>query len=332
MNRPMFPWASLPSKTGPRLSAQRLSDLPSSLPVYIASDSNGVRYLLIKAGSGSRLDLSSVRTRALEVRIESLSVSDLPAETFLILACPDPAFHSLFDTLLADAILAVTRSPEEAVDVVVQTVERWKRFCTIAPATMSEEGVLGLLGELWFLRHWVTKLTRQNLLAWKGPLEGTHDFQWSNVSVEVKTSASHRHPLRHRIAGLEQLEPPSSGDLYLFSLHLLEDDLAGNSLMELIRLLRGDLSSAPELRDLLDERIIAAGYGPTADDKAVRCYRVQSEQLYRVDEAFPKLVRSSFPSGLPPGVVNVTYEVSIDACAAFRVQSAEALFARLLST
>jgi len=30
--------------------------------------------------------------------------------------------------------------------------------------------------------------------------------------------------------------------------------------------------------------------------------------------------------------VNVTYEVSIDACAAFRVQSAEALFARLLST
>jgi hypothetical protein len=331
MTQPAFAWGSLSPRSGPLLSALRIPDLPPGLPVYIAEDPSGVRYLLVTASPKTQLALSTLRTRALDVRLEALSVSELPSATFLVLACADPDFHALFDTLLTDAISELRRSPQDAVDVTLRTIERWRRFWNAPSSSMSDEAALGLFGELWFLRNWVPNLNRANLLAWRGPLDSTHDFQWPRVSVEVKASASRRQPLRHRISGLDQLAPPSTGNLFLFSLHLLEDELAGNSLAGLVRAIRAELIEARELQDLLDERLIAAGYGPSADDKAARCYRVQTEALYRVDEGFPRLVPSSFPSGLPTGVVNLTYEISMDVCVPFHVSSGRELIARVLT-
>ena len=48
---------------------------------------------------------------------------------------------------------------------------------------------------------------------------------------------------------------------------------------------------------------------------AARPLRVLGERLYRIDSAFPRVVRQSFGAdGVPNGVTNLKYELELAAC------------------
>jgi len=293
-------------------------------------DETSTRHLLVRVPEAMTLDAVTSRTRALDVRVDVLSVSGLPQERYVVLACRDPAFYSMFDTLISDVATAVRARPTDAGEATLMVVDRWRRFWAVDPAAMSEEKALGLLGELWFLVRWMGGLSRTTVLGWQGPLGGNHDFQWPDISIEVKATANRHLPVRHRISGLEQLEPPSQGQLFLFSMQLLEDTLAANSLPSLVQAARAAVQRDAGLLDLFDEKLSAAGYTPAADTRLSRTYRVLSEELYHVTEGFPRLTRATFPTGVPAGVGCITYELSMDSCVSFRVAADPASAAELL--
>ena len=104
--------------------------------------------------------------------------------------------------------------------------------------------------------------------------------------------------------------PPDQGDLLLFSMRLREEAGATNSLPSLIARLRADLQADPDALGLYETALLQRGYSPVHEDEYAKTHlRVIEERLFSVKDDFPRLVPQSFPSGVPPGVERVDYDI-----------------------
>ena len=100
---------------------------------------------------------------------------------------------------------------------------------------------------------------------------------------------------------------------------LITDPNAANTLPGVISRVRGRLASRPDLIGVLDQRLARAGWSASSADRYSQPYRVVAEELYRVDDAFPRLTRDSFPNGIPTGIDNIEYKLDLAACGPWRV-------------
>jgi Putative PD-(D/E)XK family member, (DUF4420) len=315
-------WSELPNAEFGALSGIRVPGLPPHTPVYAAIDAARRRQLLVALPEGSE-PLKSSTTRGLEVKTDDLRIGDSPPRTYVQLICLQSAHHSTFSSLGANIVAAVSSDPSNPNAAVARCLERWRSFWAVDPSGLTREQALGLFGELWFLFRWMGPLSAARIARWQGPLGARHDFQWPASSVEVKAtaSASGAAPV-HLITNLDQLDAPEVGQLYIFSLHVADDALAVNSLPLLVDRISATLSHDVDAIALFSERLAKAGYDPGEAARYLRPLRLLAQELYRVDESFPKLTQKSFVSGLPLGVGDVSYSLSMAACGPWRVATA----------
>jgi Putative PD-(D/E)XK family member, (DUF4420) len=312
-------WADLPSPAPGELSGIRAAGLPLQSAVYIVVDGGRTRQLMVALAEGVEPLRSSV-TRGLEVTTDDLRIGDSPVRRYVRLVCLDPSHHATFAALCSNIVASVQRDPADPKAAVVRCLDRWRSFWVVDQSGLTREQALGLFGELWFLYRWSGPVSISSLARWQGPLGARHDFQWPVASVESKASASVAGAgPTHFIASLDQLSDPESGRLYLFSLHLAEDNLAANSLPVLVETISTALGSDVEALSLFLERLAKAGYNPAEAGRYTRPFRVVAEELYRVDGSFPRLTRDNFGAGLPAGIGDVSYTLSMDACAPWRI-------------
>jgi hypothetical protein len=118
-----------------------------------------------------------------------------------------------------------------------------------------------------------------------------------------------REGLSVEIHGQEQLEPPEGGELYLAVMRLERVDRDGLTVPTLVRDLLELGADRQQLIALLDR----AGYRLAESRTYERMhFRIRDHRLYAVDEAFPKIVASSFVSGaIPTGVLRLRYCVDL---------------------
>ncbi len=281
--------------------------------VLLGVDHDGLRHLLIalaSKGSGFR----DVASRGLAVRERALEVDGLSERPFLDLSCVDPTGGRLFNLVASEVINEVQGGGEPAA-AVRSTVARWRRFWGAARTDgLTPEQLRGLFGELWFLARWALPHGLATVARWNGPTGSRHDFEWPAFSVETKTTTSIRGHV-HRVSGLDQLDPPDNGQLYLFSLRVREEPGAAQSLTTLIDHVSVTLANAANLLTLFETRLGQAGYSPAdaARYEDVR-FHVADQRLYKVADRFPRLTSASFASGLPLGVERVEYEINLETC------------------
>ena len=100
---------------------------------------------------------------------------------------------------------------------------------------------------------------------------------------------------------------------------------AGETLPASISALREYLGAGTALRDIFDDRLLDAGY---LDSEAVRFearrFAIRSRQCFKVVPGFPRLLEAN----LPVGVGDVSYALSLAACAPFEV-SVDAMIATI---
>jgi hypothetical protein len=123
----------------------------------------------------------------------------------------------------------------------------------------------------------------------------------------------------HHIAHLDQLADPERGQLYLFSLRVTSDRLAGNSLPTLVDDISSLLSTSPPARQQFLDKVATRGYVEAARSRHASTWRILGERLYEVRGDFPRLTLDSFQSGLPLGVVSVSYDLDMAVCDAWLV-------------
>lgn len=237
----------------------------------------------------------------------------------------DHQYSDVFSALAEDVALRVLIATDErgAARVLLDRLRRWQKFLSARADGLSVSRQRGLFGELYFLRYVLLPQVdaQPAVMAWRAPEKSHQDFQFASASIEVKTTTA-KQPQVIRITSERQLDSTGTPALFLFVAVLDEREVepngpvAGESLPALIAGLRGLLGANSVLRDTFDDRLLDAGYldadGPRFE---VRRFTLRSEQCFHVVDGFPRLLEGN----LPTGIGDVSYALSLPACAPFAV-------------
>lgn len=316
-------WHKLSPASASELSGQRIPGFPADAPIYLALDGSNRRHLLIEVTPDSAI-IEMRSTHGLSVTTDELRVHNFAGATYIDLQCLQPNYHRTFAALVVDVLESLPKAKDRR-KAVSSCLERWRSFWLVNQAGLSREEALGLFGELWFLGRWLRPVTEARVEGWQGPHAARHDFQWKQLSIEVKTSAgSPASSPVHFISHIDQLSDPEFGKLYLFSLQVTDDALASNTLPSVIELVTAMLASDESSLAIFSKKLATAGYSPAHAEYYQRPLRILAEELYVVDSGFPRLTRNSFQSSVPPGVQDISYCLAISACAQWRVATSPA--------
>jgi len=313
----IWPEIETPSASG-QLGGLEAPGLQES-GVLLAVDDRGLRHVLIEV-SDDQKPPKWAGTRGLEVVVDELQVGHRPGRLYVDVSCRDASMNENFSGLATEICDALATDRLNIAPKLESILERWRWFWGNLPDDLSAENAVGLFGELWFLEYWMKPVTAAVLDSWSGPSKDRHDFKWPAASVEIKSTRVRTDgPAKHRITNLDQLDDPEKGELYLFSLRVTDDPIGQNSLKASVDRIRADLSGDPALMHKFDEHLGRYGYTPAEHRYSDKAMRVVAEELYRVGEGFPRLVRSSFPQGVPNGIDDIAYSLDLVACASWRI-------------
>ncbi len=181
----------------------------------------------------------------------------------------------------------------------------WKKFFTTKATILSEKEIMGLIGELMYLKeqcffiHGVSK----GLAGWSGSEPTNKDFSYEDTWFEIKTIGSSSKTIT--ISSLEQLDSTNVGYLVVYRLEKMSSNFDGISLNKLVEKIINEITFEND-KELFVEKLSKAGYSYNEFyDNFV--YNFISKKRYVVDDKFPRIVGIT----LPKGVVGLTYDIEL---------------------
>lgn len=208
-----------------------------------------------------------------------------------------------------DDLIEQTRNlsdESEGYQAIVNRYYQWKKLFTSGGNNLlTEHEVMGLIGEILFLRRYLANAIglEEGLAGWSGR-ELTHkDFSYQDSWYEVKTVSSGKNSVT--ISSIEQLKSDISGELVVYILEKMSEAYDGTSLNQLVF----DTAQMFKLqadRDCFLNKVALCGYMyNNYYDTLV--YEVKSFTRYLVDGRFPVLSKET----LPPEIIKVSYEIDL---------------------
>ncbi|HGN1919393.1 PD-(D/E)XK motif protein [Providencia rettgeri] len=307
------PWDSIPN-LGINFSILRVKG-NTGFDIYWGKDSNA-RCLLIIELSGDHTEQFRQNTVSLHGITIALHSGSVVAQQRLIITLAQHVDSDLFlglcNTLIQN-LQDVTDSAT-ALTVVLTHLKRWRAFLANRyTKLLSFEEIQGLFGELYILRK-LYKETLSQLEAvnsWSGINNSHHDFIFGNRAFEVK-SLSGRERSSVRISSEDQLESLTN-ELFLLIVHLnnMPDSDGMLSLNKMVSMIASELTD-PESIELFYSKLASISYAPLTEYDSP-CFTVKSYQGYRVSDQFPRLIRSTLPSG----ITKLSYDLKLESIAPF---------------
>lgn len=237
----------------------------------------------------------------------------------LVMALEQQADRDLFEGLCRTLVSALTHASDSASSLAVALthIRRWKAFLSGRARRLSPEEVRGLFGELVFLSALLDRWssTEDAVAAWLGPEKSHQDFIFGNVAVEIKSlSGTERSSVR--ISSEDQLESLNDAlFLRIYRLSGMPEAPNARSLNELVLQVRGRLTAAAAIEEF-ERKLATHGYAPLPDYDDPR-FVITEELSYRVEEGFPRLVRSE----LPEAIMKVGYDIRLEGITSFECDS-----------
>ena len=283
-----------------------------TLPLFWGKDIEG-QCVFVIALSGDHADVfekNTVYVHGIKTDLRLINTTEHHSSGLIIKLekhVDQDLFYSLCNSLI-DALSDVSDSTA-GISVVLTHIKRWKSFLAGRRANvLTAEEVRGLFCELFFLKDMICNEipTDFALGSWQGPEDSHHDFVYSNIAVEVKSlSGKERNSVN--ISSENQLEMLHE-NLYLKTYRLAEtQDLnTSMSLNDLVRKMESLISEAEDL-ETFSSKLAKAGYIEIRVYDTPR-FTVAGEKSYKVENGFPRLIRSQ----LPEGVSRVRYEIELE--------------------
>lgn len=219
--------------------------------------------------------------------------------------------------VVAQDILDELRKQEEAeryIETLKRRIEKWRAFFkNPAGFRLSEQMVIGLFGEISFIKELRESDIEFAPDLWNGPIKSAQDFQGERVAIEVKTSTSNSLEYVH-ISSEAQLDEADRDALYLVVYRIERNDATGTTLPEMIRQVA--LMLDDQQRTRFAANLTCLGY--SEDDEAFysKRYSLKERNTYKVTEGFPRVRRGD----LPQGVLNINYSLALQVCDNFAVE------------
>jgi hypothetical protein len=271
-------------------------------------------YLGLDAKRRSHLLVETAQTASLPILPAAISIGMVRLEIggrdhdLVDVVCEIDVLTEVFDHFVVAVVerLDGTASP---VSVVLEIVERWRRFLVSPAGPPGRDLLSAVYGELVVVRDVVLVDPQRRVDIWAGPFGGRHDLRRGHLAIEVKTTRAHTGRVV-TIHGEDQLEPPDGGSLHLHLVRLEEVPEGGGSVSSIV----DELLAAGAPSGGLFDAITAAGVSPAdlASAAEVR-FDVRERLTFPVDDEMPRIVPDTFAAGRrPTGVVDLVYRLDLD--------------------
>lgn len=320
MTNKTSPWDSIPIPAAD-FTVVRIADL-RGVPIYWGRDTTS-QCLLILELTGDHTDQlrsDGVTVNGIDV---DMRLGDTPRRQRLVLTLARHVDTDLFQGLcetLVESLRDIDNSAT-ALAVTLAHLKRWKAFLSGRRTTLSSEQVRGLFAELQMMRSlYAERITPQLAVdAWTGADRLQQDFIFGDEAIEVK-SLSGRERNSVRISSEDQLESlASSLRLAVYRLSEMPASDQSISLNDLVSQIEGELADAHAMEEFT-RKLSAYGYAPLHHYNSP-CFMVTDLKTYRVNEGFPRLVRSNIPNG----IARLSYDIELETIQPFECSSSEIL-------
>jgi hypothetical protein len=289
----------------------------SAVPCFWGRDTTGACLFIVEL-QGDHTD----QFRKNVVTVHGIDV-DLRAgelgQQRLVLTLQKQVDRDLFEGLCRTLASALERATDSANSLAVSLahIRRWKAFLSGRSQHLSAEEVRGLFAELTFLLELMQRqgATAATIEAWLGPEKSHQDFIFGNTAVEIKSLAgTERSTIR--ISSENQLEALNDSlFLRIYRLSNLPDAPGARSLNEIVAEVHGRIAES-EAVEAFDRKLVQHGFAPLPHYDNPR-FVVSDSKCFRVEGAFPRLIRSM----LPDGVLSVIYDIRMEAIKDFECKS-----------
>lgn len=297
--------------------------------IWLSLNSDGCRCILLRNDTVKPSGTALFETKGVTASIEELQVAASPVTSWIVVLCRDSKYWEPFQAFAESLHDELTKKTTDNVAITMKVLRTWRWLWEADQSSLTKDGALGLIGELWFLLRWAG--ISEALPTWLGPEGSLHDFVGQGVVVEVKASQSpNRKGPTHKISSLQQLTPVEGKTLYLFSLSIVPDPGAGNSLNRLVQLGMDALADDLHQQEVFRSKLSRVGWVNSKTNELDFPFRVSAEQLYVVDASFPSLREESFVDGIPFAVGTITYDLDLSVCSDWRLATAAEEGNRLL--
>ena len=181
----------------------------------------------------------------------------------------------------------------------------WKKLFKPNNGNMTEIEIMGLIGELLFLRNYMIPHfgIQKSLDSWMGPEKTHKDFSTNNIWFEIKTINSGKESVR--ISSLEQLDSEINGYLVVYVLEKMSPSYAGLSLNAIVDDLLVQI--VPHIqKDLFISKLELYGYDFSLDYNNY-VYSQTGIMTFLVNDTFPCLKRDNVPTS----ITKVQYDLAL---------------------
>lgn len=214
---------------------------------------------------------------------------------------------------LMDSI-RVTSDDEAAYQTLRSRYYSWRQLFRPDNARMTETEIMGLIGELLFLKDYMIPERGIDvaLESWMGPEKTHKDFSDQQDWFEIKTISFGKESVR--ISSVEQLDSDTDGTLVIYELEKMSPSYDGLKLNQLANSIIASLQSSSQ-REVFIDKLQLFGFDFSNEyDNLV--FALRNEYRYKVDtNNFPRIHRAM----LPDAITRVQYELLLTEIEPFKL-------------
>lgn len=282
-------------------------DAEHPLDIYIGIDDNN-RYSLEFRGNFTAQNVQACN---------SIGVHQYTSRNYsgIVFYLKEQEMFDTFCVFCTDIIESTNTTKDESLGyrILINRYFSWRKMFQGKPTKLKEQDIMGLIGELLFLRDYMIPTFGEDnaLLSWSGT-ELTHkDFSLKDTWFEVKAISTGKSSVK--ISSLEQLQSQIEGELVVFHLEKMSPVYQGVTLNRLANGILGTLSNDFNrdcfLNKLADNRFDF----DNAYDEFV--YEVTLGERYQVTASFPKLTTFD----VNEAICKVQYEILLTEIQGYKI-------------
>jgi hypothetical protein len=295
---------------GEKINA-RVLDLENNkeLKVLVFSEKVGVYSCLLPVSETSS---KIPELKGLLIQYEQFKMPGSEMRWYVLIECRTNAYLVNFTEILKEIISELDKGKFDTIKCVHLVISKWRHFLSVPTSEiLSEENIIGLLGELLLLKSLLNAYYAEAINFWVAD-RGEEDFIIADKVIEVKATLREKH--EHIINGIDQLLIlPGKSKIILSLLLVKTENEHDYNLPSIINQCAEYLADNPHALDSFYSKLKSRGYDYRDENLYFKYnYTLFKGGYFKVDESFPKLTNDELIQPLNSRINKIRYTIDME--------------------